>query len=123
MMHSADDGASGSRQKQWVQIDAHTWLTLTAGRVSLAGFLLDVILVTMAGCCGAAPSAGGLIWAPPPAPDPWRAIGLWGPLLELEDDLLRIKAISTVGSGLHDRELLLKLDTCCIFTIYVYLLA
>lgn len=28
-------------------------------------------------------------------------MGLWGPLLELEDDLLRMKAISTVGSGLN----------------------
>ncbi len=78
-----------------------TWLTLTAGRVSLAGFRLEVILVTTAGCGGMVPRPGGLAWDPPPPPDPWREMGLWGPLLELEDDLRLIKAISTVGSGLQ----------------------
>lgn len=30
-------------------------------------------------------------------------MGLWGPLLELEDDLRLMKAISTVGSGLEHK--------------------
>lgn len=46
---------------------------LTAGRVSLAGFLLEVILVTTAGCGGKVLSAEAFIWAPPP---PWRQMGL-----------------------------------------------
>lgn len=69
---------------------------LTAGSISLAGFGLEVIFVTKAGCGG----PGALVWGPPPPPDPGREPGLWGPLLELEDDLRRMKAISTVGSGL-----------------------
>lgn len=100
------------------QTEPHTWLTLTAGRVSLAGFRLEVILETTAGCGGTAPSPGGLVWAPPPAPDPWRVMGLWGPLLELEDDLHRMKAISTVGSGLRHKQLFLKSDECSILVAF-----
>lgn len=78
----------------------HTWLMFTVGRVSLAGFLLLVILVITA-CWGAvAANPQGFVGA---GLVPCRPIGLWGPLLELEDDLLRMKAISTVGSGLNGK--------------------
>lgn len=72
-------------------------MTLTGGRVSHVGFLLDVIFVTTAGC-GVGFSPGPLAWGPPP--QPCRQTGLWEPLLELEEDLRLMKAISTVGSGL-----------------------
>lgn len=49
-----------------------------------------------AGCGDAAPSVGTLVWGPAPP-----EMGLWGPELELEDDLRLMKAISTVGSGLQ----------------------
>lgn len=83
---------------RWTPMHTHTWLMFTVGRVSLAGLRLAVILVTTAGCGAAAANpqvfvGAGLL--------PWRPMGLWGPLLELEDDLLRMKAISTVGSGLQ----------------------
>lgn len=66
---------SGSTQQRWIWTEPHTWLTVTTGSVSLAGFRLDVILVTTAGCGGGV-RPGGLTWAPPPVPEPWRAMGL-----------------------------------------------
>lgn len=71
---------------------------LTGGSVSHVGFLLDVILVPTAGCKGG-PGPGPRAWGPPP--QPCGQTGLWEPLLELEEDLGLMKAISTVGSGLQ----------------------
>lgn len=45
-------------------------------------------------------------------------MGLWGPLPELEDDLHRMKAISTVGSGLRHKQLFLKSDECSILVAF-----
>lgn len=75
----------------------HTWVTLTAGSVSQWGFLLEVILATVGSWGGMVNSPGAF---PPPLSPCWQ-MGLCEPLLELDDDLLLMKAISTVGSGLE----------------------
>lgn len=87
----------------------HTWVTLTGGNVSQAGFLLEVIFVTMVGCGAMEPRPGAFVWGPAPTAHPCRHTGLWEPLLELDDNLRLMKAISTVGSGLqHNIKMCLK---------------
>ena len=88
---------------------SQTWVMLTGGSVSQAGFRLEVILVTMLGCGGTLPGPGALVCGAPPAPHPCGQMGLCDPLLELDDNLRLMKAISTVGSGLqHKMSLFLK---------------
>lgn len=76
------------------QIWSLTWLTLTAGRVSPVGCSADGILVTAPDCRGAAVAPRCLVTAPV------DACRLGEPRLEPDHKLWRIKAISTVGSGL-----------------------
>lgn len=77
----------------WVTNEPLTWLTRTAGRVSLRMCRPDVALMTMAGGTALCP-----VGAPLPA-DPGGQAWLWGPLLVSEVHLM--KATSTVGSGLQ----------------------
>ena len=79
-----------------------TCLTLTRGRVSQTGFLLEVILVPGAPEAPEFPSIEALCWGTDPPPAPCWETGLWGPEEEEEEERW-MKAISTVGSGLNQQ--------------------
>lgn len=95
-----------------IQPPCLTWVSLTEGRVSLPEIWVGFILgINPPGIVTATPpKASGLSWELV-VDRGCREIGLCGPLLEPEEDLRLINAISTVGSGLCGHHIQTTLNT------------